>query len=321
VGVSHVAVSHVLHRPHQARISPQTKREILRVARKMGYEPRSATTHTISLVVEAKGLWSDVTTNILTAADEILRQHDYRMTVSTLGPDNIQSARELFNQKTVDGVIFTEWYEEKSKALSALKVPWLLLADTPNLNSSVDQIALDTVQVAREMTEYLLHRGHRRICIVTGAAGIGMHERLRLGTLQALNAAGLPASNAMTIHDQESVELEHLLLTQLKKKKAPTAVIVGSPGSALVTANRLQRNGFRIPEDISLISLVDSPRLRALRPCITATDALGYQAVEIAIERLIARIKEPEIKPQCSFVSGEIIERDSVGVITSRSNS
>jgi LacI family transcriptional regulator len=312
VGVSHVTVSHVLHNSQRARVNEETRREILQMARAMSYEPRSITTHNICIVLPPESLWADVTTNVLAAADAILRDNGYRMTVSTLDESTIATAPKLFNQKTVDGMIFTEWHGDKSRVLHSLKIPWLLLADVPDLDSRVDQIAFDTVNTTRKVAEYLYQKGHKHICVVTGTAGIGMHDRIIRGAYNAAASQGLPDSNVKVIHDEDGSELESLLLEQLKSSPAPTAILTGGPGSAVVTLNRLQRNGYRVPEDVSLISLVDSQRLPALRPCISSTTAIGKETVEMAVKRLLERIKNPAIEPERRFIQGEIIERDSV---------
>lgn len=317
VGVSHVAVSHVLHNPSGTRtkIGADTKAEILRVAQQMGYQPRAVTTHNIAIVVEPQSLWHDLTTNILMAADERLRQLGYRMSVSTLGLDNLQEAEKLFTPKAVDGVIFTEWCSLRASYFSSLQVPWILLADVDHLDGIVDQVALDTEQTAYEVTGFLIAKGHGRICILTGRAGIGYHDRFERGVQQAFKKAKLPGAGLIVVHDDEErggMDMEEILLPLMRSKKPPTALIASSPGGALVALNRLQRNGYRVPQDVSLVSLIDSPRLLTLRPYITATTAIGAKTVQRAVERLIEKVNYPDSPPQRVLVSGEIIERESV---------
>lgn len=314
VGVSHVTVSHVLHRSRLSRVSAEMQEEIFRVAREMGYQPRDVTTHTIAVVVEPDSLWFDVTTNVLTHADEILRNHGFRMSVSTLGAANMDEAPARFDQKSVDGVIFTEWHAGMEQYISELSVPSLLIADTDQAPANIDQIAMDTTFTAGEIARYLLQRGHKYLCVVTGIAGVGMHERLKRGVFDALKEAGLPEKNLSVIHDREDEEFERKLLWLLKQKAAPTAIIGGGPGNAFVTLNRLQCNGYHVPEEISLVSLIDSPRLTALKPKVTATNALGYQHIEAAIQRLLKRIKRPALKAERTLLPGGVIERDSVAL-------
>jgi LacI family transcriptional regulator len=315
VGVSHVTVSHVLHRSRRSRVSAETQQQILRVAAEMGYTPRDVTTHTVALVIGADDLRSEVTSSILADADTLLRKHGFRMTVSTLDVASIGQAKNFLNQKTVDGVIFTDWYGKASRRLLPLPVPWVLLADADDVGAGVDQVAADTVQTASMVTEYLLARGHKQLCLFTGRAGIGFHERARRGILKALYEVGLPPSCMMAIHDDppRTPDFEEVLVPLLKKSgHPPTAVVTTSFGGAMVAMNRLQRCGFRVPADVSIVSLTDSPRLEALRPAVTSTTAVGFDVVRLAVERLIQKIRQPETIPRRLLVPSEMIERESV---------
>jgi LacI family transcriptional regulator len=312
VGVSHVTVSQVLHQSRRSRVSAETQEKIFRMARQMGYQPRNDTTHTLAVVVEPGSLWFDATAAILTHADEILRGVGYRTSVSTLDEGAMREAKTLFHQKSVDGVLFTQWHAGMEKHLAKLQVPFLLLADTDQAPSSIDQVAMDTIATAGELTRHLLEQGHEYFCVVTGRAGIGMHERVKRGVFETLKAAGVPEKNVSVIHDRQDDAFERKLLWLMNQKKPPTAFVAGGPGSAFVTLNRLQVNGFRVPRDASIVSLMDSPRLTALNPKITATDALGYDHIKLACERLLARIKRPTLTPERILVPGAIIERESV---------
>jgi DNA-binding LacI/PurR family transcriptional regulator len=199
--------------------------------------------------------------------------------------------------------------------LLPLPVPWVLLADADDVGSGVDQVAADTVQTARMVTEYLLERGHRQLCLFTGRSGIGFHDRAKRGILEALCQAGLSSANLSVNQDEgpRSPDFEEEIIPLLKQSKhSPTAVITISFGGAMVVMNRLHRCGFRIPEDVSVISLTDSPRLKALRPAVTSTTAVGFDVVRLAVERLIQQICQPETIPHRLLVPSEMIERESV---------
>ena len=312
LGVSQVAVSHVLHQPHRARISEATKCDILRVAREMGYQSRGQTTHTIGIMAEPQNLSWESTSNVISFADEILRERGFRITISTLEMENFAQAPQLFDPKKVDGVIFTDWQPGFARHLKKMSVPWVLIADANEDEKEVDQIGMDTVLTARRLTEYLMARGHRRFCIMTGDEGIGIHERTKRGVFKALEDKGLTRDHAAIIHRKEDKEFEPEILALLRGKNPPTAVIASHPGGALVMLNRLQMNGFRVPQDVSIVSLIDGARLLLFKPTITATTALGCEHIRQAIERLMTKIGQPETIPHRVLLPGEIIERDSV---------
>lgn len=315
VGVSHVTVSQVLHQQNGSRVSQETRDEILRAAREMGYQARGMTTHTVAMLVKPSSLSIDVTTSILVDADEVLRQHGFRMSVSMMDLDHLEDTAELFGPKKVDGVIFTEWSPGIAKICKSLSVPRLLLADATETSEDINQVGMDTVKTSRRMTARLIAQGHKHLCVVTGVAGVGYHERLKNGVRMAFADAGLPEKNISVLHTTQEYEVEDELISLLRNRRPPTAIITGSPSGANFTLNRLQANGFKVPGDVSLVSIIDNFKLGLLKPSVTSTNAAGSETVKCAVETLVESIRNPRAQTMRKLIAGEIIERDSVRAV------
>ena len=314
VGVSNVTVSHVLHKPHNARISLEKQQEIIRVAQQMGYQPRSVTTHTIGFVIESGEIHLDATENEIVFAHEILKEHGYRMLFVMMDQERPESLREVLNQKTVDGVLFNCWCNGKVKNLLPDEVPWVLLSEDEGVGDDVDQVSTDTVKVAMNTTRHLIECGHRRICLVAGSAGIGYHERLKRGMAQAMKAAGLPANHASVIEVYRNDEIGASLVKLMTGVNPPSAIMAASAGKAAVVLNRLLYAGYCVPRDVSLVSFGDSHRLTPLSPSISANTVFDRDVIAHSVERLILRIKSPATPPEKVLLTGQYIERESVAV-------
>lgn len=315
MGVSNVTVSHVLHKPHNARISLEKQREIIRVAQQMGYQPRGVTTHAIGFVIESGGLHLDATENEIVFAHEILKEHGYRMIFAMMDPERPESLREVLNQKTVDGVLFNCWCNGKVKNLLPDEVPWVLLSEDDDVGAAVDQVSSDTVQVAMNTTRHLIECGHRQICLVAGLAGIGYHERLKRGMTEAMKSAGLPADQASVIEVSRNDEIGASLVKLMKGTNPPTAIMAASAGKAAVVLNRLLYAGYCVPGDVSLVSFGDSHRQTPLSPAISANTVFDRDVIAHSIERLIQKIKSPGTPPERVLLTGQYIERESVAVM------
>jgi LacI family transcriptional regulator len=321
LGISRSVVTLALHRTHGARVSTQTRNDVLQAAQELGYRPRNLTTHTIAFLVDAKDLWWGQTTSLLVHAESTLRRHGFRMSIVMVQEDDLAAGKALVTPKDADGAIFTEWHHGNVRNLVAPEVPWVLIADeVDSLGEDVDQVAMDTVRTTARLTEYLCAHGHKRICLLTGNLRVGFHERMQRGVYRGLGQAGLPPDNAVIIANDEtaseSLDIERLLIHPINRKTAPTAVIAGGPSGAVIVVNQLQRAGLRVPEEISVVSVVDRPLLAALQPAITSTTAAGHSDATAAARRLVERIKNPGMAAQRTLIPGEIIERDSVaGVV------
>jgi LacI family transcriptional regulator len=129
-----------------------------------------------------------------------------------------------------------------------------------------------------------------------------------------MEEAGLPLSNLTLIRTPVIEEIHEPLVTIMKRRDAPTAIIVITPGQAITTLHALSTAGFRVPADVSVVSVIDNDRFRALPPVLTVTDAVGPAFVELAVKRLIEKINNPDSPPQQTLVAGNVIERESVAV-------
>jgi LacI family transcriptional regulator len=89
-----------------------------------------------------------------------------------------------------------------------------------------DSVTVDNAGGARDATEHLINRGHRRIAVLSDRYSI-QTAALRLdGVLKALAAAGLDARPDLVATELRSVEAaEEALLAMLNRPEPPTAVI------------------------------------------------------------------------------------------------
>jgi LacI family transcriptional regulator len=313
VGVSRTVVTEALHRTPGARINTRTRRDILRAARQMGYQPRNLTTHNIGYILSIEEMKLETESSVLVQFEQNLRAQGYRLTLASVSDENPDELKEVLNPKTADGVIFSRWYGGKIKSLLSPRLPWVLISDEYGVEDDVDLIAIDTVQTTRNIAEYLLGKGHTKLGIIVGSAALKYHEGLILGAQQVLSEAGLTASSLRLIRSGPIEEISSHLLPIMEEADAPTALIVISPGRAIATQYALRSAGSKIPEDGSVVSVVDHERFRALPPVLTVTDALGPKFAAAAVKRLLEKIKNPDSPPQKVLLAGKIVERDSVG--------
>ena len=312
-GVSHVAVSYALHRPHESRISEDKRDEIQRIALELGYRSRPISTHTIGFVIPAGMLRLAGSTSVIVHTHEALAERNYRMILVATKGLATEGPLPSLDQKSVDGVIFAEHYPAMHEMLPA-EVPWVLMADADeaNLPSGIDQVSTDTAGTMAAITRYLLEKGHRSLCMVTGNPGIPFHEHMKTGFKRELRAGGLGENAGHLLEIQGNENIPAPLAKCLTGPDAPTAIVGGSVGKTLVCLNVLQGLGYRVPDQISLISFTDSDELTWMTPPLSATTALGRDMVDCAVDRLLKKLKHPGTPPEQISFTGEIVERGSV---------
>jgi DNA-binding LacI/PurR family transcriptional regulator len=318
-GVSRALVTRALHRTHGARVSADTRNQIIQVARELGYQPRNVTTHNIGYVGRVDGLYLVGDNRFVFFVDRALRDSGFRMVLTSLSDKHNPEGEvsEVVNPKTVDGVIFNRWFGGRIHNLLSPKIPWLVLSDEDAIPRHVDKVTMDSVLTAERVARHFLEYGHQRICILSNPSVGNVTTHLHIGVRNVLAAAGLPqiVSSIEVVHD---IEIAMQLKAVMKQSKAPTAFLVFGAEKSLTALNLLNYFGYRVPQDVSLVSLMDSNILEPVLPAVTATTAMGFDVAERAVARLLEKIEDPSSRPQHIVIPGELVHRQSVGVAKSR---
>lgn len=318
-GVSQVAVSHTLHRPLRARISEEKQAEIRRIARELGYVPRSMTTHTIALALPVGSLSLEITSSIIHISNEVLRTRGYRLSLLAYDEQQPEPEEYLLDQKRADGVLLTDILPEGQRLL-APELPRVLMSDAEDalVPKGMDQVALDTKASMGNIIAYLASLGHERIGLVAAVTRDSFDNHLRDGFKAALKREGLAFRTGNVIEVGRDGRTAEPLLRCMAQKNAPTAIVSGSAAKAVLVMNALQWRGYQVPDQVSVVSLTDSDRLPLLCPAVTATTAAGLDVITQAVERLLRRIEEPSLPAERILIPGTLVVRESVSAPASK---
>lgn len=134
------------------------------------------------------------------------------------------------------------------------------------------------------------------------------YSRLHEKTMMML-AAGLETKKEWLIEDRddEGDKIELIL-----PKKMPTAFVCSSDAVAFDLVKKLQKEGYRVPEDVSVVGFDNFIYSEMSSPKITTygvdTDAMVINAIRIILEK----IENSNYSVGRVLVAGTLIERHSV---------
>ncbi|MCK4513987.1 MAG: substrate-binding domain-containing protein, partial [Spirochaetaceae bacterium] len=182
---------------------------------------------------------------------------------------------------------------------------------------SIEQVYLDNAAAAREIVEYLIGLGHRRIGMIVHAPSVFLSARRRLqGYRTALEHAGLSYDPALVRHADFSEESGFIQMQGLLRGGTqPTAVFAGNDVVAYGALQAAHQAKLLVPEDISIAGFDDDYMSRFLNPPLTTmvlpAAGHGAAAVEALMNRLERDPADAVVQPQRRLLRAHIVIRES----------
>ncbi|OIH94328.1 LacI family DNA-binding transcriptional regulator [Curtobacterium sp. MCBA15_001] len=187
----------------------------------------------------------------------------------------------------------------------------------------VDQVHVDSVAAAQEVTTFLLDRGHRRIAAV-GAPDPTADGRRRTATSElrvsgydaALRAAGVSPDPALRVPlsgwtTADAAGSFDAWLTALEGP-LPDAVFAFSDSIAFGVLHVLAARGIRVPEQVSVIGFDDVDGAAFAIPALTTVAFDRRAFADAALDLLASRIADRDAPPSTVVIPHRIVERASV---------
>ena len=121
--------------------------------------------------------------------------------------------------------------------------------------------------VCRHATGKLIALGHRRIVFLNRRLRAAGDLESETGLLEGVRSSSHEHVDARVVYHEDNVESVSLLVKKIfAAPQPPTGIIVANSYCYLSVMSTLARAGYRVPEDVSLISRDDDPYLAYLDP-------------------------------------------------------
>ena len=204
-------------------------------------------------------------------------------------------------------------YQTVRKFLKSNDIPAILLSGDEGKGRS-QKICIDDYKAAKEITEYLLGLGHKRIAFIKGNPNQhASAERLR-GYEKALTENGVNREKSWVAPGQftyaSGVKAGERLLSL---SEPPTAVFASNDDMAAAVLAVAASKGIKVPEELSVVGFDDSPLASSVFPRLTTVRQPLTQMARSAVNSLIELIrKSPDPSaPKRLTMSYQIIFGDS----------
>jgi LacI family transcriptional regulator len=324
LGVSVTTVSKVLN--NRGDIGDEMRERVLAKVEELGYRPnavaRSLTlrrTHTLGVLVA--DLMHSFFVEIVASIEEYIHPLGYGLLLCNVGEDPARERPQLqmLLDRQVDGVILASVDAQHGDALLSRVIAagkGLVLIDRDD-HPSLDchRVLTDDHQVGQLATEHLIALGHRRIAHLQGPSALVHAARREQGYRTAMARHGLPVAPEWVVSCGFKEKDGYDAVVRLSET-APdaTAVFVASDFAAIGALSAAFANGWRVPEELSIVGAGGIAHMDMLRVPMTT---VSWSRREMGISAARLMIEQIEHSPSGPFsrviVPPTLIARDSSG--------
>lgn len=215
--------------------------------------------------------------------------------------------------RAVDGAVIAcvNFHDEQVLELVDSGIPIVTIDHVFNNKPAVISDNVDGVEA---LIKYAYSKGHRKIAYIYGNPTAVTENRVT-GYYRAFQELGLEIRKEYLIESRyRNPELCKLYTEQLLNlEDKPTCILYSEDYSCNIAQKVIKENGFRVPEDISVMGYDDSVLAQVATPRLTtyhqSTDELGRRAAD----KLIEYIEHPKTAlPEVITVPGRLVKGSSV---------
>ncbi|MBR1822460.1 MAG: LacI family DNA-binding transcriptional regulator [Clostridia bacterium] len=292
-GVSISTVSRVINGgPY---VSEEKRNSILKAMEQLNFQPnyfakslKAGTSNLIAIFVP--NINNTVYALIAQGVESIARENRYGVILCNTNEDEEIEREQIsrFQTMHIDGYIFATARNDRGyiQELVESGVPAVtVMRHTMDANA----VIVDNFKIGYEATTYLINRGHRKIYIFSSTEGIPSLKLRYDGYRKALQDNGLPYEDSYqcAYDDEDITRLSDIVVDWFDKSGKPDAVFSVNWVRAMSIYGAAQRMGFRIPDDVSVLSVDDLPFAPFLNPPLTTVSQPFYDMGRKAAETLL----------------------------------
>lgn len=234
---------------------------------------------------------------------------DYNVVITTGTAQDISGIQKFVEQKKVDGIILTRSLEEDKalRYLAGINFPTGVtgLCEFDNIL----QVDTDNEGAAEMLTSLLVGKGYRRFALILEDMSFHVNRSRYEGFCKAILKNGLQKNKQEIYTGKFRKELLNSIISNLISRKVE-CVICGDDVLSISLISQLLAEGYRVPRDIAIASLYNSPTLNSFVPPVTAVDASARMVGNVIGKQMIQFLQGKEYQKR-TMIDYEILIRTS----------
>lgn len=323
-GVSPATVSRVLSK--SANVRKEKREKVQELIDKYNFKPNAlakglAATKTMTIGIMAADVRNPYYASLFVACEQAARDKGYTVVLcNSFG--EITQEKELLDtmrRQKVDAIIqfggrvddlvsSVEYVEEINEVMSSIPVIITGKLDGTRCHA----VRIDSMKACELLMNHLIELGHQKIALIGGRKDV-------LATFEKHQKYKLMLKENMIEFDEELISADggydfetgyERMSHMLDKNIVPTAVIAINDFSAIGVMKSIEEHGYRIPEDISVVSYDNTYMAQIATPRLTSIDYNYEEYGKKLIDTTIAMING-EKRDTLRMVTPTLVIRES----------
>jgi len=322
----HVSVSTVSKALNDSpEISEQTKAKVKEYAKLKNYKPnviglnlKNRKTKTIGVIIP--NILNSFFAKVFTGIEKVAEEKGYNV-ITCISNESLEkeiNTLEMLSNGTIDGFILS--VSEEAQKLNEFShfndiinegTP-IVMFDRISEEVNCDKVIVDDFESSVNATEHLINSGCKKIALFSSIDNLSVGKLRAQGYLKALEKNGIPINDVNIILTDSDEDFDKKAQLLFDKHKIDGIFAVDEHAS--VSAIKLGlKNGYKIPEELSVIGFADGVWSRRLSPSLSTVSQHGPEIGEAAAKLLIEELesKDEEYKHKTTVIKTELRQRES----------
>lgn len=299
LGISPSTVSRALK--NHPDISEETKQQVRELAANVNYRPnavaislRQTRTNTLGIVIPE--IVHHFFSTVISGIDDEAFEQGFSTMICQTNESREREKRAVLTllDKRVDGVLVSvsKTTDDVShlRAIQDNGTP-IVFFDRICEQIESNRVTSDDYEGARIAVHHLVDVGCRRIAILRGSDHMLISRQRRDGYVAALREHGLEIREDFDIEADSAEGVRAAADKIITIATEIDGIFAINDDTAIAAIKLLQRNSYRVPDDIAVIGFGDGPSSELVSPTLSTVQQKGYEIGREAAQMLIAQVK------------------------------
>lgn len=303
-------------------VSPEARRRVLKAIDDLEYKPnevaRSLVTKKSNLIgVIVDDIGNSYVANIVRGIEEVGRMYNYDILLCSSYGDRQTETKfiQVLITKQVEGIILLSEIvnHDVIDNINEFKIPFVYLNRYYDI-VDIPTVSMDYTQASKQMMDYLIKLGHKKILYITQAMDndLTIEKRKIKGYLDSINEIDekqyIYEVNGHRLPSGYEIGEE---VIKLVEKNKITVIFCCQDEIAIGLMNYFEDNNIKVPDDISIAGYGDITLASTYRPKLTTIREPYYDIGAVAIRRILKTISGERVEEKTINLPIQLVERES----------